>query len=401
MKRPTLALALIVLVTSCAAAADWPQFRGPERDGISPETGLLKAWPSGGPKPVMKATGLGEGYASVAVVGDRLYTAGGLAGKATVFALDTEGKVLWKKAVGDTGGGGYGGPRSTPTVVGDHLVYLTDLGELACLKTSDGEIVWSKNILREYGAGNITWKLAESPLVDGDRVICAPGGKAALAAFDLKTGKELWTTPPVDAKTGYASAIIVDVGGKRQVVSASSDHIFGADAATGKLLWKQAQSNKYHVIAATPLYYKTVLFSSCGYGWGSQALKLSPAGGARQVWTSKDLDDHFGGVILLGTKVFGTASRGGLVRINLANGQTEEVNRQVPKASNIFADGRLYCQGHDGTVLLVDPASMKVTGKMAIQPAKKNQLWAHPAIAGGRLYIRNGDTLTAYRIKGR
>jgi outer membrane protein assembly factor BamB len=405
--RPLLLSLIALLVVAAGADAladDWPQFRGVNRDGISAETGLLKKWPAEGPELIWQYDELGGGYSSVAVVGDRIYTAGGKNGQVMVIALDTAGKLIWETPIGGTGSGRYPGTRATPTVDGDRLYMLGDNGDLACLSTADGAIVWTKNILSTYGAPNTKWKLAESILVDGDRVICCPGGSAAMVAFDKKTGEEVWATEAVDKTTGYAAALVIDYQGLRQIVGSSSGHVFGVRAEDGKLLWKQVQDVRYGVNATTVVFEKGMLFSSCGYGWGSQALKLTVRGKeatVKQAWTLKELDDHFGGVVLVKGMVFGTANRGTLFAVKLSSGKVAYKSGDVAKSSNIYADGRLYCQGHNGRVQLVNPGDGKVISSFTENPAVKGQLWAHPAIADGRLYIRNGGTLKVFRIKGR
>jgi outer membrane protein assembly factor BamB len=404
MKRLVLTMAVMVALVTGALAEDWPQFRNAGGSGHSAEKELLKSWPSGGPKLLWQKT-VGQGFASVSVVGDRIYTAGIVGGKLAVSCLDAKakGKVLWQKEIDGAGGGGYAGSRSTPTIDGDHLYVLSDLGKVVCLKTDDGKEVWSKNILSTYGAKNINWKVSESLIVDGDKLICSPGGRAAMVALDKTTGKEIWAAAAVDSLTGYAMARIIDFGGLRQAIGYSSGHIFGVNVETGDLLWKQAQKNKYKVNATSIVFHNGVIFSSCGYGWGSQGLKLTVSGkkaSVRQIYTNK-LDDHFGGIVRIKNFVFGTASRGGLVAIDIASGETKYKSKAVGKSSNIFADGRLYCQGHDGTIRLVDPAGGNVVSSFKIAPEQKGKLWGHPAISGGVLYIRNGTTLLAYSIKGR
>ena len=400
-KKLLVGTVLLLLLGTIATAEDWPQFRGLNRDGISPEKGLLKKWPAEGPELLWQYDALGVGYSSVAVVGDRVYTAGGKGGQCVVTALDTAGKKLWEKPIGGTGGG-YAGPRSTPTVDGDHLFILGDNGDLACLKTADGEIVWTKNILREYGASNIKWRLAESVLVDGDRVICSPGGRSAMVALDRKTGEEVWASAPVDPVTGYTGAIVVEYRGLKQFVGHSGGHVFGVRAEDGLLLWQQPQKNKHQVNATSIVFDKGVVFSSCGYGHGSQALRLTVKGEkakAVQVWSSRDLDDHFGGVVLVKGVVYGTPSRGSLVAMKLGSGAVGYKRREIGKSSTIYADGKLYCQGHNGKVQLVSPANGKLISSFTEAPAKRGQLWAHPAIADGVLFIRNGSVLKAFKIK--
>jgi outer membrane protein assembly factor BamB len=396
--------ALLAVSGSLAVAEDWPQFRGLNRDGISPEKGLLVKWPADGPELLWQYDGLGDGYSSVAVVDDVVYTAGGKDGQVTVIALDSKGALLWQQAIGRTGGGGYAGSRATPTVTGEFLYMLGDNGDLACLKTADGAIVWKKNILSEYGAPNTKWKLAESILVVDDHVICSPGGRASMAALDKATGEEVWAAEPVDGTTGYAAAVLIDYGGLRQIVGHSASHIFGVRAEDGVLLWKQPQDNRYHVNATSVVFEKGVLMSSCGYGAGSQGLKLTVSGkraGVERIWAEKALDDHFGGIVLVKGVLYGTASKGSLYALKLTTGKVGYKSAEVGKSSNIYADGRLYCQGEKGQIQLVNPGNGKVISSFTEKPAKPKQLWAHPAISGGKLYIRNGSTLKVFKISKR
>ena len=219
MKRLALTMAVTVALVTGVLAEDWPQFRGTGGSGQSAEKGLLKSWPSNGPKLLWQKT-VGHGFASVSVVGDRLYTSGIVGGKLAVSCLDTKakGKVLWQTPIDGASGGGYAGARSTPTVDGDCVYVLSDLGKVVCLKTADGKEVWSKNILSTYGAKNISWKVSESLIVDGDKLICSPGGRAAMVALAKTTGKEIWAAAAVDSLTGYAMARIIEFGGLRQAI---------------------------------------------------------------------------------------------------------------------------------------------------------------------------------------
>ncbi|NLX59731.1 MAG: PQQ-binding-like beta-propeller repeat protein [Phycisphaerae bacterium] len=409
MKRAFGGLGVLVAALAMAAGAaradDWPQFRGIKRDGISREKDLMNRWPEGGPKKLWDAD-VGTGFASVAIADGKVYAAGVKDRKLVVTALnEKDGKQVWQKEIdGDSGGGGHAGSRSTPTVDGDRLYILSEQGKLACLKTSDGSEVWAKNILQTYGAKNIQWRLSESVLVDGDHVLCSPGGRAAMVALNKMTGEEVWASEGIEERSSYGSVTIIQTGALRQAIGFSASFLFAVNADTGDLLWKQPQKNQWDVNATTVVYDDGIVYSTCGYGWGGQALKLSVNGKKASVsglWTDKTLDDHFGGIVLLKGHVFGTPSRGGLVMLKLADGKVAYHSREVKKSSNIFADGLLYCQGHDGTMQLVDPNNGKVVSSFKIQLQTAGKMWAHPAIANGKLYIHHDSTLTVYNIKGR
>jgi len=403
MRTLCIAVAAVAALASVAAAEDWPQFRGLNRDGISAEKGLLQAWPEGGPKVVWNSE-IGIGWSSVAVVKGTVYATGIVGDEVALTAIDASGKTLWQQKVDKaTGGGGHRGTRGTPTVDGDYIYLVTDAGNALCLKKSDGTKVWSVSFREKYGAKPPQWVFAESPLVDGERVIVAPGGSAALAALNKKTGEQVWSTEAVDAKTGYASARIMEFGGVRQIISFSEKNIFSSNAADGKLLWKLPQENKYFVNATSVVFKDNLVFAACNYGYGCQGIKLTAKDGgvtAEQAWYKKALDDHFGGVILMDGKVYGTGSNfRGLTCVDLATGEVGYANKAVGKSSNIFANGRMYCQGEDGTVRLVDLKDGSVKGTFTIEIQVKGKMWAHPAISDGKLYIHHDGTLTAYDIR--
>ncbi|NIA21751.1 MAG: PQQ-binding-like beta-propeller repeat protein [Anaerolineaceae bacterium] len=397
-------LCVTVLAVTVTRADDWPQFRGPNRDGKSAEKGLMKKWPSGGPRKLWSAE-IGQGYSSVAVVGGKVYATGYIGSDLMLTALDAGGRKLWRKRIDSAAGGSHGGARGTPTVDGDKLYILSGRGKLVCLKRSDGSEAWSKNILSEYGASNIQWKLSESVLIDGDKVICAPGGRAALVALNKETGQEIWASPAVDAKAGYASAMLIDYGGLKQVVTFSQKHVFGVNADNGKLLWKEAKKTDYDINATSVVFTKGVMFVTSGYNAGGAIYKMRVSGGKvsmKKVYTVPAPDDKFGGVVLIGTRVYGTGDRKpGLTAVDLGSGQAVYTSRSVTKASNIYADGRLYCQGHNGTMQLVDPKDGKVVSSFKISLQAANEMWAHPAISDGKLYIHHDSTLSVYKIKGR
>ena len=400
MKILAACLCVTVLAAAVAQAEDWPQFRGPNRDGISSEEGLLKSWPSGGPKKLWSFE-IGQGYSSVAIADGKVYATGYVGKDLVMTALTTSGKKLWQEKIDAAAGGSNGGARGTPTLDGDKVYLLSGRGKLVCLKTADGKEVWSKNILSEYGAPNITWKLSESVLIDGDKVICAPGGKAALVALNKNTGKEVWASPAMDPKTSYASAMLIDYGGLKQVVTFSQKHVFGVNADNGKLLWKEAKQTSYDVNATSVVFTKGVMFVTSGYGAGGAVYKMKVSGGKvsmKKLHTVPAPDDKFGGVVLVGTRVYGTGDKkGGLTAVDLASGKAVYTTKNVGKSSVISADGRLYCQGHDGKMQLVNPEDGSVISSFMIK--RKDKMWAHPAISDGKLYIHHDDKLSVYKIK--
>lgn len=265
-----------------APEAEWPQWRGPLRNGLSSETGLLKQWPEKGPAVTWSIANLGEGYGSVAIRADRIYVQGtsGTASeaKSTVFCLNrADGKTIWSVPFGarveqDKGNG----PRGTPTLDGDKVYVLTENGDLACLKTSDGSRVWGKNILKEYGASNPRWLISESPLIDGNRLIVSPGGRGAgIVALDKTTGTEIWRTKELGDEAAYSSCIAADVGGVRGYINFTSTAAVGVRASDGKLMWSYGSANNRVANCATPVFADNKVFFSSAYGTGGALLNLT------------------------------------------------------------------------------------------------------------------------------
>ena len=403
MKRMLTLVAVLALVGT-VAAADWPEFRGAERDGKSAEKGLMQSWPEGGPKEVWNVGGLGTGYSSVAVVGGQVYATGHVDGRFAVTKLDKDGKKLWQTPVDQAKKNQYTNARSTATVDGNGVYVLSDNGTLACLRASDGKEVWKVDILKTYGAPNITWALAESPLVYKKAVIVCPGGRAAMVALDKTNGNELWAAPAVDDKTAYASVRIISHGGVTQAVGFSAKHVFGVHADSGKLLWKAPHETSYDVNATSVVFDRGVLYAVSGYGTGGEAFKMNVSSSGVTVtsaWKNKDLDDQFGGVVLVGDTVIGTGhKKRGITAVKLGTGETVYTKPGVGQASLIYADGRIYCQGHNGEMALVNPADGSVVSKFKLEGISK-QNWSHPAISDGKLYVRWNDRLAVYDIKAR
>lgn len=402
-------LFLCLVLAVCAAAsgaagADWPQWRGPHRDGVSRETGLLKQWPVGGPPVAWTVTGLGRGYGSVAVHGDRLYVQGTLGDSSAVFCLRrADGGRIWASPIGralaqDRGGG----PRGTPTVDGDVLFALSEGGDLACLRTTDGSVVWARNILADFGGPNPKWHLSESPLVDGPHVIVSPGGRqAGLAALDRKTGRTVWTTKELDDDASYSSAVVAEVQGTRIYVALTSRAAVGVRSADGKLLWRYTPVANRTANVATPVVFGNRVFVSSAYNTGGALLRLDAAGGmveAREVYFTRDMMNHHGGVVLVNGFLYGY-SNAILTCLEAESGKVMWRDRSVGKGSLTYADGRLYVLGEDNTAGLVDasPAGYTERGRFTIADQGWPS-WAHPVVSGGRLYIRNQNVLASRDI---
>ena len=406
------ALALLPFTAGTTAPeAEWPQWRGPQRNGLSTETGLLKQWPEKGPAVSWSIANLGEGYGSVALRADRMYVQGtsGAAGaaKSTIFCLNrTDGKTIWSVAFGakvdqDKGNG----PRGTPTLDGDRMYVLTENGDLACLREKDGSSVWSKNILKEFDGSNPKWLISESPLIDGDKLIVSPGGKeAGIVALDKMTGKEIWRTKDLSAETGYASNIIAEVGGVRGYINFTSNAAVGVRASDGKLMWSYANAANRVANCATPVFADNKVFFSSAYGTGGALLNLKAENGevkATEAYFTKEMQNHHGGMVLVNGYLYGF-SNAILTCIEFNTGKVMWKDRSVGKGSISYADGMLYLLGEKQLVGLAEasPTAYVEKGRFPINDRGWDS-WAHPVIIGGKLYIRNQNELACYDVKGK
>jgi len=404
-------------VCSLASAADWPQWRGPERNGVSKETGLLQEWPAGGPKLLWQVKDIGDGYSTPAVVGDRLYLISnkGMDNEFVHCLSAADGKEIWNTTIGKVGrndGPQYPAARSTPTTDGSRLFALGSDGDLACLETASGKIVWKKN-LREDFAGNFgKWAYAESPLVDGDAIVCTPGGaEATLVKLNKASGETIWKgVVPEGDNAGYASIIIVEAAGVKQYVQFLENGLVGLDAKTGKFLWrydKTAQSSPANI--PTPVARESLVYSASNRG-GAGLVQLkggTNAIDAEQVYATPRLPSSIGGAVLVDGNLYGTNSQG-LVCADFATGDVKWQDRSIGAASLLAADGRLYLHGENGDVALVEltPEGYREKGKFTppeIQPRGRvnSKAWAYPVVANGKLYIRDLGVVWCYEVSAK
>ena len=399
------------------AAHDWPGWRGPNRDDVSTETGLLKNWPDGGPKLLWTYKDAGIGYSGFAVVGKRLYSMGADDKKEYLFALDVDkGEKVWSTEVGDLLSNGWGdGPRGTPTVDGDRVYAISGTGNLVCLDTQAGEKKWSKSLAKDLGGGVPGWGYTESPLVDGDLVICTPGGKdGTLAALDKKTGDVIWRSKEVKDGAQYSSVVVSKGAGIRHYVQLTGDHVFGVDPKNGNVLWNYPRKGQTATIP-TPVAKDDCVFVTSGYGVGCNMVSLSPDGDKIQYqeeYANKDMENHHGGVLLVGDYLYGYSDSKGWICQELKTGKVvwpakDRVNK-LGKGSVTCADGHLYCYDEGkGTVVLVEATpteEFKEVGRFTIpehtkKPRKSGLIWTHPVVANGRLYLRDQDLIFCYDVK--
>jgi outer membrane protein assembly factor BamB len=415
----TIVAAAVAVENRPATTPSWPQWRGQNRDGASQEQGLLGQWPEGGPKLLWKADRLGRGFSSLSIGDRRIFTMGDRDGGMFVTALDLNGgKELWATRIGDEWEpGGYAGPRCTPTIDGDRLYAIGPHGDLVCLQVSDGKQLWHHNLPKDFGGRmHSGWGFSESPLVDGEKLVCSPGGPAtALVALDKRTGRELWrsTVPPLEnggtEGAAYSSIVIGNGGGIRQYVQLLGQGVVGIDAATGKFLWGYGRVANRTANIPTPLVEGDFVFCSSGYGAGAALIKLVPQGDgvkAEEVYflDGKEFQNHHGGMIMLGDYIYAGHGHnmGAPTCLKWKTGETVWRHNRGPgsgSAAMAYADGKLYFRFEDGVMALIGatPGEYQELGRFKI-PGVEQPSWSHPVITGGKLYLREQDTLYCYDV---
>jgi len=410
-RRPTrtpLVCILLAVAALAAGAADWPQFHGPRRDNMSDETGLLKQWPADGPKLLWTATGIGAGFSSVAIAGGLVYTTGNVGADTVLTALNLAGEAQWTAKNGPADKHDRPGTRSTPTVDGDCLYHENSDGDLACLEAKTGKQLWALNLVAKFNGQSPRWGHAESPLVDGEHVICVPGGtEAGMVALNKRTGGTVWASKGTTEKPGYGSPIAIEFGGVRQYVTMMEKSVIGVRADTGKLLWRVPHNAFAEETASTPLYQDGFLFVSTLPPGATQCIALTAQGDritAKQAWQSAALDDHHGGMVLLNGYLYGASLKGKWVCLEAKKGRLAYSADGVGKGSVTYADGMLYTLSEEGgTVGLVKatPDGHDIVSQFRLPAGGNGPVWAHPVVCGGRLYLRHGDSLYCYDIQAR
>ena len=402
---------LVSLSVAQAAEGDWPQWRGPKRDDISTETGLLKQWPAGGPTLAWKARGIGAGFSGVALVGDQIFTMGDKDGASHVHALNrADGKLLWSAKLGKAGAPGWGnftGTRGTPTVDGGLVFALGQYGEIVCVQAADGKEVWRKHLTDDFGGARPEWGFAESPLVDGEQVLFTPGGPlGTVVALNKKTGAVLWQSKEWTDPAHYSSIIVAEIDEVRQYIQVTEKNLAGLAPKDGKVLWKAERKGKTAVIP-TPIYADHHVYVSSSYGTGCNLFKITSNNGsfsATQVYANKVMVNHHGGVLKLGDYLYGYSDENkSWTCQKFLTGEAVWAEKGQ-KGSETCAEGMLYCREEgNGTVLLVEasPNGYKETGRLAQPERSKDKAWPHPVVAGDKLYLRDQDLLFCYDVKAK
>ena len=385
---------------------DWPQWRGPRRDGISGEKGLRPTWPEDGPRLVWRRDNLGRGWSSPIIVRDRLYVTGDVGKDLVLFAFDLDGKPRWQARNGQSWTGSFPGARACSAYSDGKLYHMNAHGRVACLDAATGEELWACDLRQRFGTVEITWGLSECLLVDGPRVIVTPGSETTLmAALDKNSGRTLWTTGPLgEDRVTHASPILFRHAGRRVLANCSSGHGFGVDADTGKLLWTVPLKNQFGTNVATPVYGAGRVFFATAYVPGACYRLPAAEGGPEpeRLW-STSLDTCTGALLLADGQLYGSGYRKhkSWLALDWQSGRTRYELKDLATGAAVYADGRLYCLAEDGRAALLRPTpdGFEVAGQFRLVPGKTNDAWAHPVLLHGRLYLRYHDTLWCYDVR--
>jgi outer membrane protein assembly factor BamB len=412
-------LTLLTVLSTSLLQSDWSQWLGADRDNKSKETGLLQAWPEGGPKRAWHVDSVGTGFGAVSTAGGKIFLLGDLEDACYLFSLDEkDGKVVWKTKIGpprNHKNPAWNGPRTTPTIDGDRIYAMGEAGDLICVETASGKEVWRKNMVKDLQGEAPVWLYCDSPVVDGKQVVVKPGGsKGALAGLDKATGAELWRSAEyVEPKVEHTSLLPATIDGVKQYIVLTMDSVAGV-GADGKLLWRVPRKGDV-AICSTPLYKDGIVFVGSSYTTGrATAIKVTGSGGAfkaEQLYET-DLANHHGGMVIVGDYVYGTGDLGKgnkrgdatLKCVELKTGKIVWENPSISKGSITFADGNLILHSEkpkEGLVALVEatPEGYKEKGRFSHPDTTGRNSWAYPVVANGKLFIRDGTGLSAYDVK--
>lgn len=393
---------------------EWPRFRGPNQDGISEETGLLKEWPAEGPEKIWTYQNAGGGYSGFAVSGGKLYTMGSRGSDLTVIALDVNsGEEVWATSIGTDDQNGYnagwgGGPRSTPTVANGKVYALGPKGLLACLDAESGAKNWDKDLRGDFSGQAGGWGYSESPLVDNGLVIVAPGGGSdSLVALDAESGAKKWGSDiPGVGKAEYATVLAAEIGGVKQYVKFYEKVLAGVNPEDGSVLWTGTFPKGSVAVIPTPIIKGNRIFVTAGYGAGCKMFEVSGSS-VNDVWENGNMGVHHGGAILVGDHIFGL-NNNSMVCMEWESGNVVWEERGPGKGALAFAEGMFYAVGEArGTVHLIEMSTTGYSekGQFTLDPQDperpgQGKVWTHPVVAGGKLFLRDWRNIMAYDIKG-
>ncbi len=397
---------VIQFISLSASAQLVTSWRGPERNGIYPETGLLREWPDEGPEILWSFEGLGQGYSSPSFANDRIYLTGMIGRTGYVFILSEVGGFIKSYEYGSEFYQSYPGSRSTPVIANDLLYLVTGMGEILCLEADTGEKIWSKNAVIDFGSSNIRWGITENLLIDGDRIFFAAGGKEHnIVALDRFTGEIIWSSPGTGKGelSAYCSPLIVELADRKVFVTHMEHHLVGLDAESGKFLWSHPITNTNRIHANTPIFQDGYIFAFSVRESGCVKLKLNTDGSSIDVtWENMELSPSLGGAVIIDDYIFSCSymDRRWLC-VDWKSGETMFSVRDIDRGTVIYADGRLYCYTERGEIFLVrpNPEKLEITGKTEINIGS-GEHFSHPVIRKGKMYVRRGDAIVVFDIEG-
>jgi outer membrane protein assembly factor BamB len=379
------------------------RWRGPNGSGVYDETGLLKKWPDSGPEIIWHFDELGEGHSSPAFANGLIYLSGMIDQTGHIFVLNYDGNLEWKAPYGEEFHESYPGSRSTPVVAGDLLYIYSGNGVLTCMDAHNGGVKWRKDVFKDLDGRNIRWGVTETPVVNEDLIFITPGGKKNnVVALNRFNGNLVWSSPGNGELSAYCTPLLVELPARKLLVTMTADHIIGIDIKDGKTLWSHPQTNKWQVHANTPIYHDGGLFCFSGYGQGGVKLDLNADGSSvTKAWFNENLDNRIGGMVLVDGYLYGSGDNNRQWRcVDWKTGEEKYEATDIGKGVTISADGMLYCYSDRGELALVGatPEGFNLVSKTRVELGSA-QHWSHPVIHNGRLYLRHGNTLIAYRIK--
>lgn len=386
-----------------AVAQEQTTWRGQGSAGIYPESGLLKSWPAGGPEIIWHFDELGEGFSSPVFANGKIYLSAAIANVGYIFALNQDGKLEWKSTYGEEWVENYPGTRATPTIAGDLLYIYSGNGVITCMNSNDGTIKWKKDVIKDFSGQNITWGVTETLVVDGEKIFVTAGGSTNnIIALNRMNGQLIWTSKGVGEKPAYCTPLLVKLSSRKLLVTMTEKHIVGLDAENGTLLWSYNHVNEWAVHANTPIFYNNSLFCFSGYGQGGVKLDLNSDGSqVTKGWFSKKLDSRMGGAVVIDGYIYcsGDNTRDWQCT-DWKTGEQKYASQAIAKGNIISADGLLFCYSEKGELALVPatPTGFSITGKTKVELGS-SQHWAHMVINNGRLFVRHGKSLIAYKIK--
>ncbi len=406
LKRSPLNVLVFLILVSCSHKKEESQWRGPDRDGKYPQTGLLNQWPDDGPELLWSFEGLGAGHGSVSIADDQLFILGMPDTMGVIYCFDLEGTLLWQKEYGPEWYTNYTGSRSTPTITDEMLYFVSGQGVVYCMDTENGEVLWSRDMFESFGAQEIPWGIAESPLIDGDRIIITPGGREHnVVALNRFTGEIIWSSKGNGEQSAYCSPILVEHNDTRLIVTMTAESVLGIDADSGQTYWRIVHKQGNKINANSPLYDSGRVFCASAHAdttRGHLMIQLSEDGKTAEVgWRNEEWFNLLGGIILHEENLYSSSNdKKEWYSLDASTGHLNYVSNQVAGGATIFAEGLFYCYGTDGVLALIEPneKDCRVISSFEV-PLGTGQHWAHPVIHDGRIYMHHGNALMCYDIR--